>query len=117
MKREHQEARGTGTFPTGIDGGLHPLGILQTFLNSANHTAHLLTKSTGSTASFKTNGKFNTNLIAFYRQWGSFPVHTSLALPMSNQSQWHFHSSCRSCFHCVFVITIDFQIPNLIYRQ
>jgi hypothetical protein len=64
MKREHQEARGTGTFPTAIYGGRASSVEFANVFDLANHTAKAH-KSTGSTASFETKGKCNTNLIFF----------------------------------------------------
>jgi hypothetical protein len=44
MKREHQEVRGTGTFPTGIYGGLHPFELCKSHGKAHNllETLHLL---------------------------------------------------------------------------
>jgi hypothetical protein len=39
------------------------------------NAVQMLTKSTGSTASFETHGKYTANLITFYWQWRSFQMH------------------------------------------
>jgi hypothetical protein len=40
VSRAKKEARGTGTFPTGIYGGLHPLLNFANVFDLANHTAN-----------------------------------------------------------------------------
>jgi hypothetical protein len=105
VSRAKKEARGIGTFPTGIYGGLHPLLNFANVFDHADHTAKAH-KSTGSTASFEIHGKCMVNLI-FYRPWRSFqyfsmqanhthPSHTRKG--KSNRWQWHHPWSCRqSC--------------------
>ena len=60
MSTTKQEARGHGTFSTGIYESWHPLSNFATDFDQANHRANVH-KSTGSTASFGIHG----NLITF----------------------------------------------------
>jgi hypothetical protein len=92
VSRSKQEARGLGTFPTGIYESWHPLLNFQVFF-WLQITRQLLTKSTGSTASFEVHGKYNTNLIFIDNgaPLNTFRyTHTHVSL-----SQWHFCSTCQ----------------------
>jgi hypothetical protein len=123
VSRAKKEARGTGKISTGFYEALHPLLNFANVFDHADHTAKAH-KSTGSTASFEIHGKYNTNLIDFIDNGAPFdtsgahiPHSNGTCIRSSSQWQWHFRSSCQSCFRCVFAIKFYLEIPNPIHRQ